>query len=124
MNIVDYIVKNWDNLPKSKFDDVTVVIFNQIVNWDSGYGVHSYEGVGVDKDGNVTWCYCLCISNRRYIWRRRSGFYYSSGSSCNGGPSTEIKKNLKVFTVDGGIDLNVDPSTIDFKALDVEYTTY
>ena len=105
MNIVNYIVTNWDNLPKSKFDDVTVVIFKELQNWDVGYGHHTYEGYGVDKDGNVTWC-------------------YSSGCSCSGTPQTEIKKDLKTFIVDDGIDLNVDPSTIDFNSLEVEFTTY
>jgi hypothetical protein len=105
MNIVDYIVQNWNTLPKSKFDDVIVVIFKELQNWDEGYGHHSYEGVGVDVDGNVTWC-------------------YSSGCSCSGGPSTEIKKDLKVFIVDGGIDLNVDPSTVKWKDLEVEFTSY
>ena len=105
MNIVNYIVNNWDNLPKSKFDDVIVVIFKEIQNWDEGYGHHTYEGYGVDKDGNVTWC-------------------YSSGCSCSGGPDTEIKKDLKTFTVDSGIDLNVDPSTINFNLLDVEFNSY
>ena len=97
MNIVDYIVNNWDTLPKSKFDDVIVVIFKELQNWDEGYGV--------DKDGNVTWC-------------------YSSGCSCSGTPQTEIKKDLKTFIVDSGIDLNVDPSTINFKSLEVEFTSY
>jgi hypothetical protein len=32
MNIVDYIVKNWDTLPKSKFDDDHIVIFKEIEN--------------------------------------------------------------------------------------------
>jgi len=40
------------------------------------------------------------------------------------GPSTEIKKDLKVFVVDGGIDLNVDPSTINFNSLEVEFDSY
>jgi len=81
MNIVDYIVKNWDTLPKSCFDEDRIVIFKEIQNWDGGYGHHNYEGIGVDKDGNVTWC-------------------YSSGCSC------------------------VDPSTIDFYSLQVEFNTY
>jgi len=105
MNIVNYIVNNWDNLPKSKFDDVTVVIFKELQNWDGGWGHHTYEGYGVDKDGNVTWC-------------------YSSGCSCDGGPSTETKKDLKTFTVNSGIDLNVDPSTINFNSLEVVFNTY
>ena len=105
MNIVDYIVKNWDDLPKSKFDDDLIVIFKEIENWDEGYGHHLYEGVGVDKDGNVTWC-------------------YSSGCSCNGGPSLDTKKDLKMFVVNDGIDLNVDPSTINFNDLQVEFNTY
>ena len=43
--------------------------------------------------------------------------------SC-GGPNTEIKKDLKTFTVNSGIDLNVDPSTINFNSLEVEFNTY
>ena len=105
MNIVNYIVTNWDNLPKSKFDDNHVVIFKEIQNWDGGYGHHSYEGVGVDKDGNVTWC-------------------YSSGCSCGGDANTEIKKDLKMFIVNDGIDLNVDPSTINFNDLQVAFDSW
>ncbi len=105
MNIVDYIVNNWDTLPKSKFDDVIVVIFKELQNWDEGYGHHTYEGYGVDQNGNVTWC-------------------YSSGCSCSGGPSTDIKKDLKVFIVNSGIDLDVDPSTINFNSLEVEFNSY
>ena len=56
MNIVDYIVQNWNTLPKSKFDDVAVVIFNEIKNENLGYGHHDYEGVGVDVDpSTVKW---------------------------------------------------------------------
>ena len=105
MNIAEYIVNNWDSLPKSKFDDTTVVIFKEIKNEDWGYGHHTYEGYGVDKNGNVTWC-------------------YSSGCSCEGGPSTEIKKDLKTFTVNNGIDLNSDPSTINFNSLKVVFNSY
>jgi len=105
MNIVDYIVKNWDILPKSKFDDDRIVIFKEIENEDWGYGHHSYEGIGVDKDGNVTWC-------------------YSSGCSCNGGPSLDIKKDLKMFVVNDGIDLLVDQYTIEFNSLEVEFNSY
>ncbi len=105
MNIVNYIVTNWDTLPKSKFDDVIVVIFKELQNWDEGYGHHTYEGYGVDQNGNVTWC-------------------YSSGCSCSGGPSTDIKKDLKVFIVNSGIDLDVDPSTINFNSLEVEFNSY
>jgi hypothetical protein len=105
MNIVNYITTNWDTLPKSKFDDVIVVIFKELKNEDYGYGHHTYEGYGVDKDGNVTWC-------------------YSSGCSCEGGPDTKIEKDLKVFTVNSGVDLNVDPSTINWKSLEVIFNTY
>lgn len=39
-------LNNWDSLPKSKFDDVTVVIFKEIKNEDWGYGhdVPPYSG--------------------------------------------------------------------------------
>jgi phenylpyruvate tautomerase PptA (4-oxalocrotonate tautomerase family) len=65
MNIADYIVKNWDCLPKSKFDDVTVVIFKEIKNEDWGYGHHTYEGYGVDKNGK---CH-LVLFFRLQLWR-------------------------------------------------------
>ena len=35
-----------------------------------------------------------------------------------------VKKDLKTFIVDDGIDLNVDPSTIDFNSLEVEFNSY
>jgi hypothetical protein len=31
MNIVDYIVKNWDTLPKSKFDDDHIVTHMRVL---------------------------------------------------------------------------------------------
>lgn len=105
MNIVDYIKNNWSALPKSKFNDLQVVIFKEVQNWDGGYGHHTYEGYGVDENGDVVWC-------------------YSSGCSCGGSVDTEIKKDLKVFTVDGGVDLNVDPTTVNWNSLVAVYDDY
>lgn len=104
-NIVDYIKNHWSELSKSKFNDLQVVIFKEIQNWDGGWGHHTYEGYGVTEDGDVVWC-------------------YSSGCSCGGSVDTEVKKDLKVFTVDSGVDLNVDGSTLDLNGLQVEYTDY
>lgn len=105
MNIVDYIKNNWSSLPKSKFNDLQVVIFKEVQNSDGGRGHHTYEGYGVDLNGDVVWC-------------------YSSGCSCGGSVDTEVKKDLKVFTVNGGVDINVDPSTVDWNSLEVEYNDY
>lgn len=104
-NISTYIVKNWSTLPKSSFNDFNVVIFKEIQNEDHGYGHHVYEGYGVDEKGDVYWC-------------------YSSGCSCHGSCEASIVKDLKVFLVDGGINLDIDPSTVDFNSLAVKYDDY
>lgn len=104
-NIVDYIKINWDILPKSKFNELCVVIFKEIKNDDHGYGHHVYEGYGVVESGDVVWC-------------------YSSGCSCGGSVDTSIKKDLKVFSVEGGIEFNNDPKSINWNGLQVEYNDY
>lgn len=106
--ILKYIKENWDELPKSAFDDETVVIFHCIRDENYGWGHHTYEGYGGDINGNLVWC-------------------YSSGCSCNGTVQTEHKcteKELKTFTIDG-LDLSkYNPSEINFSGLEVTFSTY
>lgn len=104
-NIVSYIVKNWDILPKSRFNDLEVVIFNEIENSNEGYGHHTYEGYGVDKNGNVNWC-------------------YSSGCSCTGTADADIVKDLKVFTVKNGVSLDMEVEKIKFSDWQVIFENY
>lgn len=107
MNVIKYIKKNFDSLPKSSFDGLKVVIFKEIRNTNEGWGHHSYEGVGVDESGQVVWC-------------------FSSGCSCNGTVTVEhrcIEKDLKVLIVDEYI-CEIDHKDIDFAAITVDFSTY
>lgn len=52
MTLQEYIVKNYNNLPKSTFNDNSCVIFQEDRNEDEGWGHHMYEGYGVTVDGN------------------------------------------------------------------------
>ena len=102
MKIHEYIKENWRTLPKSKFDDIEVVIFREVKNNDMGYGHHSYEGYGVDKKGKYRWL-------------------FSSGCSCEGGPS---EKTIKDFVVDGKDITTEKPEEIDFEELKVICNSY
>lgn len=102
MKIHEYIKKNWRTLPKSKFDDIEVVIFREVKNNDMGYGHHSYEGYGVDNKGKYRWL-------------------FSSGCSCGGGPS---EKTIKDFVVDGKDITTEKPEEINFEELKVTCDSY
>jgi hypothetical protein len=105
MNIIDYVVQNYSSLPKSTFDGEECVIVKEIQNEDYGYGHHNYEGIGVNLNGDILWC-------------------YSSGCSCGGSCGMDHKKTEKAFVVDG-IDLsNIDPNVINFDHLQVEFSSY
>jgi hypothetical protein len=59
----------------------------------------------VNESGQLLWC-------------------YSSGCSCNGSVSVEDRTvDFKVFVVDG-IDLNVEPESVNFSSLEVSYEDY
>jgi hypothetical protein len=102
--IVAYILANWDTLPKSTFGGEECVIFDCAHNEDYGYGNHSYEGYGVDRQGNI-----VCGS--------------SSGCSCNGScclePYTVSLDNENSLKFD-----NYNPETIDFGSLQVDFSEY
>ena len=107
MKIVEYIKENWSSLPKSKFNELEVVIFREMKNDDWGYGHHVYEGYGVSEDGELLWC-------------------YSSGCSCNGSADGGIvsEKNLKIFELKHGSISDIDPTEVNFSNLEVEYNDY
>jgi hypothetical protein len=98
-----YIKENWDTLPKSKFDDLEVVIFNEVTNSDGGWGHHSYEGYGVDKEGKYRWL-------------------FSSGCSCGGG--TSENDTMKSIPMSDESFTKIDPTIIDFNSLSVEFKDY
>jgi hypothetical protein len=77
----------------------------EINHSDEGYGNHSYGGIGVDKDGNVRWC-------------------YSSGCSCNGSCGTEHKEEYKNFIVEGYDLSKVDWKAVEFQKLQVDFADY
>jgi len=108
MNIVEYVIANYDSLPKSKFDNEECVIVQEKENDDYGYGHHSYEGVGVNKQGQIVWC-------------------FSSGCSCNGSAGlTEHsdEKTIKTLIVNG-LDLSkINPEGFDFDSLVVTFESY
>lgn len=104
MKINSYVKKNWETLPKSKFDDLEVVIVKEIRNSEEGWGHHSYEGLGVTKDGKFLWL-------------------FSSGCSCSGGPSSE-DASMKSLVIDGSDMQDLKWDAIDFDKLQVSFSTY
>lgn len=107
MKITTYVKRHYAKLPKSTFDSEECVIVKTVRNDDYGYGHHTYEGIGVDSNGNVLWC-------------------FSSGCSCGGSCGTEHKPTTKVFNIDGE-SFNIDKLThkdVDFESNKVEFTSY
>lgn len=103
-NISKYVQEHWSDLPKSTFNDEEVVIVREDYNSNEGWGNHSYNGVGIDAEGRVLWC-------------------FSSGCSCHGTCGMEHKAEDKVLEAD--FDLTgIDPATLDFNALQVSYSDY
>lgn len=103
MKINNYVKKNWETLPKSRFDDLELVMVKQLDYYEGGWGHHSYEGYGIDREGNFRWM-------------------FSSGCSCNGGPSEN--DTIKSLVVEDE-DLNeIEWKEIDFASLVVEFDTY
>ena len=110
-DFLSFVRENWENLPKSSFNDEKVVIFRCIEQYDGGWGHHSYTGYGVAKNGDVVYC-------------------YSSGCSCNGHAEVDSRgplpteKDLKIFSMaDGDVD-PFDFSKVDFDSLVVSYSDY
>ena len=110
MKINEYIRQNWPVLPKSGFNETSVVIIREISKSDGGWGHHSYEGVGVTEDGGFVWC-------------------YSSGCSCGGEASVSSGADtptVKIFDINGkewDVD-DIDPLTVNYAELVVEYNDY
>lgn len=107
MNIIQYVKENWDTLPKSTFDGDTLVVVKTLRDEDWGYGHHQYEGVAVNHDGSVFWC-------------------YSSGCSCNGTCGADHTPNTKIFGVgDEAFDIDeLDSSEVDFTSQVVNLSSY
>jgi len=103
--IVEYVIANYDDLPKSEFDNQTCVIVKEVSNSDYGYGHHSYEGIGINSIGEVLWC-------------------YSSGCSCNGDCGIEHKLTEKSFVVEGFDLSQIDPDEVNFEKLSVSFSSY
>ena len=96
LNISEFVRVNWDTMVKSSFNSEELVIIKEICNDDQGYGNHSYEGYGVDKEGNLVWA-------------------YSSGCSCSGTCGTEHKYQAKTFLMEWSDEFtSIDPYTFNF----------
>lgn len=105
MKITTYIKKNYKKLPKSTFNNQELVIVQTITDKDWGYGNHNYESIGINKDGQIFWC-------------------YSSGCSCDGTCGLDHKKDLKVLATDGFDLSKLDGSTLNFQSMQVEFSDY
>lgn len=107
MTLQEYIVKNYNNLPKSTFNDDFCVIFQENRNEDEGWGHHTYEGYGVTADGKLVWC-------------------FSSGCSCNGSCEMEHKVSYKLLEVPLAFAsaAEEDFKEIDFEKLRVDFKDY
>jgi hypothetical protein len=107
MNIIQYVVENYNSLLKSSFDGEECVIVKEIRNSNEGWGHHDYEGIGINSEGKILWC-------------------YSSGCSCNGSCGMEHKNTEKVFELDG-FDLSsaeINPEQLNLNSLQVEFSSY
>lgn len=105
MNIVTYVKKNYDKLPKSTFNDDELVIVLEINKSDEGWGNHSYQGVGVNRAGEIYWC-------------------YSSGCSCSGSCGMDHRKDMKVLQAEGFDLSGIDWKEVNFESISVDYRDY
>ena len=105
MNVIDYIVQNYDSLPESTFDGVPCVIFYCKTDDEMGYGHHIYEAYGVNRGGEVLWC-------------------YSSGCSCNGTCGTNHESSTKVFTTTNFNADSFDTASVNFASLEKHLDSY
>lgn len=105
-NISQHVIDNWSTLPKSTFDDCKVVIIKCIRDDSGDYGHHSYEGYGIDKEGNLIWC-------------------YSSGCSCDGSCGGDHTLDAKAFETSWSEDFtSINPDGFNFGALQVDFKSY
>ena len=110
MNILEYVKENYKNLPKSTFNGDECVIIKEITNENEGWGHHSYEGIGIDVNGNLCWC-------------------YSSGCSCNGSCGMDHTQDIKFFNFDTSkedvFEINtIDYNSVNFNNIQVEFSDY
>ena len=107
LNISEYVQLNWSTIIKSSFDGEELVIIKEISNDEQGYGHHSYEGYGIDVNGNLLWA-------------------FSSGCSCNGSCGTEHKNEAKTFEIDWLDEFSsIDPYTFNFQSVNpVTFSSY
>lgn len=106
MNIVEYVIANYESLPKSTFDEKECVIVREVNNSRQEYGHHSYEGIGIDRTGQILWC-------------------YSSGCSCNGTAGVEHsdEKTVKILIAEHDLS-GIDPANLDFASLVQDLSSY
>ena len=101
--IVNYVIDRYEALPKSTFGGEECVIVQEKRNWSESYGHHGYEGIGVNENGQVLWC-------------------YSSGCSCDGTAGVEHKHEAQEKALVADIDLSaLNPDEIDFASLVVSF---
>jgi hypothetical protein len=106
MKIIDYIVSNWNDLPKSQFNKDEVVIFSCTDDSNEGWGHHYYNGYGVDVEGKLVMC-------------------YSSGCSCNGSCGADHVTDFKTLTIkDNTLFEDINPERINFDELSVNFSDY
>jgi len=103
--IVEYVIANYDDLPKSSFDNEECVIVKQLENDDFGYGHHCYEGIGVNSEGKILWC-------------------YSSGCSRSGSCGMDHTTTEKAFEVDSFDLSQINPEEVNFEKLSVSFSSY
>lgn len=106
MQIADYILSNWSQLPKSRFNSDEVVIFHCETDNNEGWGHHYYSGFGVDSNGKIVMC-------------------YSSGCSCSGTCGSDHVPDFKTLTLkDNTLFEQINPEHVDFNSLQVSFSDY
>lgn len=103
MKIETYVIKHWDELPKSTFDGKEVIIISCTHDSNEGWGHHSYGGWGIDKDGGLFYC-------------------TSGGCSCYSSCDCERRD---VHADEQDFDLStINWKDIDFNSLEVNFSSY
>lgn len=106
MNVLEYVKANWGTLPKSEFNEESVVIVHAMEASNEGWGNHSYSGYGVDKEGKLFLC-------------------WSSGCSCRGSCGMDHEPDTKKLEIELTDFPNFNtPEKIDFSSLEVGFSDY
>ncbi len=106
MNVLDFVKKEYNHLPKSHFNEKEVIIVYEMNDDNQGWGNHSYSAYGVDQKGAMFYC-------------------FSSGCSCHGSRGMSHVEHIKKFEIEPTEFPNFNsPENIDFDTLARGFSDY